>query len=372
MHRRGDEEIVECLHPQTGTQYWQFRYPTDYVDQYGFSNGPRSSPVLDGDRVYTLGVLGMLHCLDLHDGKVLWKRNINEEYGLGHNYFGTGTSPLVYGDLLIVNIGAPGPCVVAFDKRSGKVVWSAGHQWGQSYATPVPATIHSRPRIVVFAGGDVRPPTGGLLAIDPADGKIDLRFPFRGKRYESVNAVTPLVVGDDIFVTSSYRTGSAFIHALEGGGYKELWNTRDFKAHWTTPIVENGYLYGYSGTSQGNAAIVCLDLKTGKAVWQTQPEWTETIKHNGKSSEATVTPMRGSIIRAGNRFVCLGERGYLLLLNLTPKGCTVLERARLFDATETWSAPVLSHGLLYVAQNRPTLDKKHPRRLLCLDLRGQR
>ena len=152
LHRRANEEIVECLHSETGTSHWQFRYRTAFEDRYGYNNGPRSSPVIDGERVYTVGAEGTLHCLDLASGKLVWKRDLRVDYKVPQDFFGTASTPLVEGGLLIVNVGAPGgPSVAAFDKATGREAWRAGAEWGPSYASPVPAVMHGKRRVFVFA-----------------------------------------------------------------------------------------------------------------------------------------------------------------------------------------------------------------------------
>jgi outer membrane protein assembly factor BamB len=141
----------------------------------------------------------MLHCLELATGKVLWKRDLRAEYAVPQNFFGSGPSPLVWNDVLIVNLGGKSKdgeelCVAAFNKLSGDMVWSVPGPWGASYASPIAATLRGKPRVLVFAGGESRPPSGGLLCIDPAEGSVDFRFPWRADKYESVNASTPIVV----------------------------------------------------------------------------------------------------------------------------------------------------------------------------------
>jgi hypothetical protein len=117
VHRVGDEEIVECLHAETGASRWQFRYPTSFEDRYGYNNGPRSSPVIDGSRVYTLGAQGQLHCFDIGAGTLVWRRHINAEYKVPQDFFGTAATPLVEDRLLVINVGAPGgPCVVGLTR----------------------------------------------------------------------------------------------------------------------------------------------------------------------------------------------------------------------------------------------------------------
>jgi hypothetical protein len=149
FHRLKDRETVECLQAATGARYWQVDYPTDYEDRYGYNDGPRASPVIEGNRVYTLGVEGKLHCLDLESGDIVWKRDLEAEFNLQRGFFGLVTTPLVEGDLLIVNIGAPGgPNLVAFERHTGKTAWKAGGEWGASYASPVPAVVHGQRRVL--------------------------------------------------------------------------------------------------------------------------------------------------------------------------------------------------------------------------------
>jgi len=201
IHRIGNEEVVECLDAETGAGRWQFKYGTVFEDRYGYNNGPRASPVIDGDRTFTMGAEGMLHCFDLATGKVVWQRDIRAEYKVPQDFFGTASTPLVEGTLLIVNVGAPnGPCVVGLDKTSGKEVWRAGKEWGPSYASPVPAVVHGQRRVFVFAGGESDPPTGGLMCVDPANGTVNFSFPWRSRSYESVNASCPVVVGNKVFI----------------------------------------------------------------------------------------------------------------------------------------------------------------------------
>lgn len=370
FHRMNDTAVVDCLHPSTGKRHWQFTYPDDYQDRYGFNGGPRSSPVIDGNRVYTLSAGGVLHCLNLADGHVVWKRDITADYKVGRGYFGVGSTPLVEGDRLIVQVGADGgPCVVALDKRTGREIWRAGDRWTASYASPIPAVVHGKRRVFVFAGGDSRPPTGGLLAIDPADGTIDFRFPWRGRRYESVNAASPVIVGNQVLVSASYHTGTALLDIRPDGTPKPAWTTTELGAHWNTPVYRDGYVYAFDGGDQ-QASLVCLEWATGRLVWRKTIEWTENVQRGDHREPMSYTPMRGSLLWADGVFYCLGEMGHLLSLDLTPAGCKVIDRAWLFTARETFGLPVLSRGLLYVVQTKLGFLRRDPPRLLCYDLRA--
>jgi len=371
IHRRGDEEIVECLHPETGATLWQFRYPTAFEDRYGYNNGPRSSPVIDGERVFTVGAEGKLHCLELGSGKVVWKRDLRAEYKVPQDFFGTASTPLVDGQLLIVNVGAPGgPCVVGFEKSTGKEAWRAGADWGPSYASPVPVVIHGRPRVLVFAGGESTPPTGGLMSIDPSNGRVDFSVPWRSRTVESVNASCPVIFDNKVFISASYRTGSALVGIRPDFTPQVLWTTQEFGLHWNTAIHRDGYLYGFDGRNEPDASLACVDAATGKVVWRQTPEWSEVLAQGGNSREQTLGTYRGSLLAADGQFLCLGELGHLLWMELTPKGYREISRAWLFAARESWTLPVLSRGLLYVVQNtRDVLTGTSPR-LLCYDMRA--
>ncbi len=371
LHRLGNEEIVECLQAESGARYWKFSYSTQFEDRYGYNNGPRASPVIDEDRVYAYGANGKLHCLKLDTGQIYWKRDIAAEFKVHQDFFGTATTPLVEGDKLIINIGAPGgPCVAAFDKHTGKMLWGAGDQWGPSYASPVPAVVHGKRRVYVFAGGESRPPTGGLLNLDPQTGAIVFQFPWRSRSFESVNASSPVAIGNQVFISASYRTGGALLDVSPDGSHKVAWTTSDFGLHWNTPVRRGGYLYGFDGRNEPDAALVCLELTSGKPVWRVSPEWEEHFLLNGSQQKQQLSTFRGSLLWADGSFLCLGELGHLLWLELTPQGYRELARTWLFAARESWTGLVLSRGLLYVCQNSKELIRGESPRLLCYDLRA--
>ncbi len=367
VHRVGDEEIVECLDADTGTSRWQFRYATAFEDRYGYNNGPRSSPIIDCERVFTMGAEGKMHCLELALGERVWSRDLRADYTVTQDFFGTASTPVMEGPLLIVNVGAPGgPSVVGFDKTTGEEVWRAGTEWGPSYASPVPALVHGRGRVFVFAGGESSPPSGGLMSIDPQTGRLDFMFPWRSRTFESVNASCPVVFDNKVFISASYRTGSALVEVLPDFTHRVVWTTQEFGLHFNTAIHRDGYLYGFDGRNEGDASLACVDAATGRVVWRETPEWTETI---GTRTRIAGT-YRGSLMAVDGAFLCLGEWGHLLWLNLSPEGYEEVSRAWLFRARESWTLPVLSRGLMYVAQNTRGLLGETDPRLLCYDLRA--
>jgi outer membrane protein assembly factor BamB len=372
LHRMGDEEIVEALHPETGELFWQFSYPTDFSDRYGYSNGPRASPVIDGDRVYVYGAQAKLHCLRLSDGAVLWARDILSEFKVPQDFFGVASTPLVEKDKLIVTVGAPGgPTVAAFNKMTGKLIWGAGEDWGAGYASPIPATVHGKRVIFVFAGGESRPPTGGLMLIDPKDGKVHSTFPWRSKTFESVNAASPVVIGNQVLISATYRTGAALLNIAPDLTLTPAWTLDDFDLHWTTAVEHEGHLYAFSGRNEPDASLTAVNIKTGSVAWDEVIEWTETLNISGSPRELSLTPYRASLLHVDGRFLVLGEQGQLLWLELSPKGPTILSKTTLFLSRQNWTPPVVSNGLLYVTQNGRDFVGGSNSRLLCYDLRAE-
>jgi outer membrane protein assembly factor BamB/dienelactone hydrolase len=378
-HRIRNNEVIECLDAETGGLYWSHQYPTTYRDSFNYLNGPRASPAIDEDRIYTCGALGVLCCFDLRTGHLYWRRDLMKEFDLDQGFFGFTTSPIIERDLLILNVGGKnGACVVAFDKNKGTVKWLSGSDWGRSYATPVAATMHDKRILFVFAGGMSDPPVGGLIGLDPESGKVHFTFPWRSPRTFSVNASSPVVSGNRVFISSSYDIHGAMIEIQPDLTHKMIYRTRDFSSHWMTPIVRDGYLYGFA-----NDKLVCLEWNTGKLMWGKRLKLgQEDVDKNDDTTRSGVkygadqyrpAPDRqsfgfGSLTWADNRFLCLGETGLLAWLDLSPKGCRIISSCRLFTASQTWTAPVLSRGLLYVNQNLPS--EEHPPRLLCYDLRA--
>lgn len=369
FHRRDGQETIECLDAETGRRFWHFAYPVEYEDRFGYSPGPRNGPIIAGDRVYAFGVTGMLHCLRLEDGSVVWKRDVRADYGVPENFFGLGSSPLTHRDLLILNAGgSERRSVIAFDRETGEEAWCAESEWGNSYASPIVARLRGADRIMVFAGAESEPPTGGLLCIDPATGRVDGAFPWRAKIVYSVNASTPVAVGDDaVFISESYTRGGALVRFSERFEPSQAWANPNFGMHFITPILKEGHLYGIDGQHQGEAKLACVDAATGEERWRDPMVW--EIELGGGPKRIGVC--RGNLIHADGAFLCLGELGSLLWLDLSPAGCRVISRAQPFLAAQTWTPPAISRGLLYLVQNSDDALSGAGPRLMCFDLRGR-
>ena len=372
FHRVDGNEVVDCLDTETGRRFWRHAYPVAYQDRYGYSDGPRCQPIIAGGRVYTLGVTAELRCLDMAGGGLIWKHDLQADFKLKQNFFGVGGTPLVEGGRLIVNVGADGgPSVAAYDCKTGQLAWTAGKRYGQSYASPIPGDIHGQRRVFVFAGGESWPPTGGLICIAPASGKVDFEFDWRGKRRESVNASPPVVLGNRVFISECYGRGSAMVEVQPDFTPKLLWKNEDLGTHFMAALARDGYLYGFHGHGPRDCPLVCIEAATGREMWRHEPQWIEEVEIRGQQRRMQLELNRSHLLWADGRALCFTENGHLLWLDLNPRGYKELSRAWLFAGGENWSPPVLSTGLLYVCQNsRDPISGKEPR-LICYDLRGE-
>ncbi len=341
FHRVGTEEVVESFEAQTGKPQWRHAYPTTYRDDFGFDEGPRAVPVVANGRVYTFGAEGRLHALDLATGRVIWSEDTKKRFAVPKGFFGTAGSPLVEDGRVIANIGgmdgAKNAGIVAFNAETGAVLWtSTMHQ--ASYSSPVGATIDGQRRAVFLT-------RQGLVVLDPATGQIISQRAFRSRSQASVNAASPLVVGNQIFVSATYETGAAVLQ-LEGTQLRPLWQSDEVLSnHYATSVYTNGILYGFHGRQEFTPSFRAVDFKTGAV------KWSEDRFH------------AGTVTLAGDRLIILRETGELVLAQATPEAFRPLARAQILPPTLR-SYPAVSDGFLY-ARNSDTRSDT----LVCIDLR---
>jgi outer membrane protein assembly factor BamB len=261
FHRIGAEEIVESLDARTGDPQWRFAYPTTYRDDFGFDEGPRAVPVVADGRVYTFGAEGQLHALDLATGRRIWQVDTQKAFAPILGFFGRAGSPLVEGGRVIVGVGdsLDGGGVIAFDAATGAVLWQATRHEA-SYSSPAAATFDGRRRALFFT-------RRGLVGLDPATGAIAFEREWRSRSQNSVNAATPLVIGNLIFLSATYETGAAVLQVSQDK-LTELWTNDDtLSNHYATSVHHNGTLYGFHGRQEFGPSLRAVDLKTGKVRW---------------------------------------------------------------------------------------------------------
>lgn len=336
FQRLGNEEVVECVDPRDGsTAYWTHAYGTRYRDRFNYNGGPRSTPTIYGDRVYTYGAEGVATCLDFESGDLIWQRPVNEEFHVPQGFFGVATSPVIEGNLLLLNVGGPdGAGVVAFDATTGETAWKASDDEA-SYSTPIVATVNGE-RLAIFYTAD------GLLVLEPETGVERYRYPFRSKARASALAATPVLVDDIVFLSATYRVGAVALR-LEPDGLVELWkDERAMQNHWATSIYHDGYLYGMDGRHERGSNFRCVEFMTGKVMWSAD-------KGLGRST----------FIMVDGHLIALGEQGDLALIEVSPERYIEKTRVSVLDYP-VWIPPVLSHGRLYL-RNEHVLE--------CRDLR---
>jgi outer membrane protein assembly factor BamB len=328
FHREDGQEIVESLDAATGKAQWTFRYPTAYRDDFGFSEGPRGTPAVAGDRVYTYGAEGMLHSLDLASGKKVWSVDARKEYGMRKEFFGTGCSPLVDESRVLMNLGGASDAgIAAFDAATGKLLWKALRDEA-GYSSPVAASFGGVRHTLFFT-------REGLVDADAATGKPRFQYRWRARQQASVNSATPLVSGSEVFLSASYGTGAALLD-LATGSPKVVWSGDDsLSNHYATSVLRDGYLYGFHGRQEYGQELRSVEWKTGKVMW----------KAEGFGA--------GTVTLAGTHLFLLREDGELRIAPASPKAFQPGRRVKLLSGTVR-SYPALAQGRIY-ARNENTL-----------------
>ncbi len=338
FHRKADQEIIDCLDAKTGGDLWHFAYPTHYRDDFGFDEGPRATPAIAGDKVYAMGAEGAVHCLDLQSGREIWRADCKEKFQCPKGFFGMACSPLLEGGLVILNIGGRGGAgIIALDQATGALRWKQGDAEA-GYSSPIAATIQGKRYALVFT-------RSGLAALNPSNGAPYFDFPWRSRDNNSVNAATPVVSGDLIFLTASYGTGAVLLR-VENGGAQKIWSgDESLSCHYATPVLYQGYLYGVDGRAdpglQPRPSLRCVELKTGRVCWS-----------QDNFGAATVT-------LAGGQLFILTEQGELLRAPVNPKEFQITARAQILPLGAR-ACPALAGGCVYArAKNK----------LVCVDLK---
>ena len=318
MYIHSGEEYAVCLNAGNGEVLWRTRTDDVLVERQG-GDGPRATPTVDGGTVYVFSAQGKLHALDSQTGSQQWHRDLVREFGSQRPRWGFCASPLVAGDLVLIEAGGKGGrSLVAFDKVSGEVAWTTGSD-NPGYSSPIAATIGQTRQAVFFTGY-------GLISVAPQRGRVLWKHPWTTSH--DVNAATPVFIPPNrFFISSGYGTGGTVVEvAATDGRYQvaEVWRNKNMKNHFATSIYYEGHLYGFDGS-----ILKCLDAETGAETWKT--------RGYGK----------GTLIVADGHLVILGERGNLGVAAATPEGFVEKANTRVFRS-KCWTAPALADGRLYL------------------------
>ncbi len=364
-------ERLRCIELSSGEVLWSHATPLDYRDMYGYEAGPRSSPTIDRDQIFTFGVRGRLTCRDLKTGQAQWSAQTSDDFGVVQNFFGVASAPLVLGDAVIVMVGGSPPAdqdvapgrldrlspdgtgLVAFDRRSGKVKWKCVDDLA-SYSSPRPVVIDGTTCVLCFARDH-------LWCVDAERGEVLWKVRHRADLLESVNAMTPVVSDQRVFVSECYGVGSVLLD-VSGDEPKEIWKdppldrrNMAMRSHWATPVLKDGFLYGGSGRNSPDSDLRCIDLSSGRVRW------------------TALERRRCSVTLAGDKLLVMEERGDLHIAEADPEKWSPLASHDLADADSMagnadesrltypcWSAPVVSGDKVLVRGDRRVICLSFP------------
>ncbi len=345
-------ERVHCFAESNGDHLWTHQYDCDYVE-VGYKAGPRAAVTVDQDTAFSLGTMGNLFALDAVSGEVKWDRDLNEEFKIEMPIWGISSAPLIYQDLIVLQIGgADGACIIALNKTTGAEVWRALDDRA-SYSAPIVIQQGGKDVLVCWTGDNV-------AGLEPLTGKVAWKSPMKPTRMV-IGIATPVVEKNRIFVTSFYDGSKMVEFDPNSPNATELWrslgpdekNTQALHSIISTPLMMDGYVYGVDSYGE----LRCLDAKTGERIWEDQ----------------TATPRaRWSnihMVRNGDNIWMFNEAGELVIGRLSPEGFTEISRANLIEPTKDqlsrrngvcWAHPAYANGHVFI---------RNDKRLVCADLR---
>lgn len=331
----GQREGLVAHDAETGKVVWAQAYDVAGKVDY---EGTRATPFIEGDRIYTHGSRGLLVCRNLSDGKELWRLDVPKATGGDLQQWGQASSPLVAGGHVYVQGGGRGNIAIAVDQATGKLAWKSQATGVASYAQPVLAEITGGgQQLIVLAGKAV-------FGMDPRNGKT--LWSQKWVTEYDVNAATPIVRDDHLFISSGYGHGSMMMK-LTATGAAKLWEKRDILCKFQPPILDGDLLYANS--EDGRGTVKAMRWPSGQIAWEAK----EPRLGAG-----------GSIVRAGDKLLCMSESGLLTLIKTSPAGAAGIGQAQLFpdNFNQVWSTPLLYGGKVYA---------KGERKLVCIDLGGR-
>ncbi|MEM9379748.1 MAG: PQQ-binding-like beta-propeller repeat protein [Planctomycetota bacterium] len=316
-------DTVHCLDIDTGEDLWTHSYPSLVWDN-AHSGGTLTTPTVVEDAVYTSNREGKVFCFDAGTGAVRWSRDLRTEMELEPPTWGFSASPLVVGDLVLMNVGR----IVALDRATGDEVWVSWKPYGISYSTPAPFDLDGR-AVIASLSGD------GLAVVDVEEGAEVAFFPW--VKRPQIYPMTPVITGDRIFISAGYSRGCAMLR-LADGALTELWGGRMMRNKMSGCVLHADHLFGFD-----ESILKCIDLE-GNMKWRVRGLGT------------------GSMTIAGGRLVILDGKGQVIVAEANPDEYVELSKQKVFDDGTGWSSPVLSHGRIFCRSSTGEVA--------CLDHRG--
>jgi len=317
MYRADAQEAVVALDATTGDTIWEHRYEASpregHVTQFG--EGPRSTPLISGDHIYTIGIAGTLKCLKKKSGKEVWSHELwgDELAGsfLNHGY---SSSPIEYKNNIIVLVGGEGASLVAFDKKSGKIAWKK-LDFANSYSTPLLLDVDGELQLVTFMAK-------ALIGVDPDNGELKWSYAHENQWQQNINM--PVMADKNTLFLSSPQAGARGLKLTNKDGateVEEIWSTRKIQFYHVTSVRDGQWVYGSTGT-MGPAFMAAVNIKTGEIAW----------RERGMA--------RANVLEADDKLVILDEDGKLYLTTATPEGLTVHSQVEMLGSV-AWTVPTI-------------------------------
>ncbi len=344
----GDHERVLCFDATTGAELWAHRYLVDYsVLKLGYAPGPRATPTVHDGRVYTVGGTGVFLCLEAApaggQAKVVWEKNLPKQFSAPFPRWGFAGSPLIEGDLVIVQPGGKDGSVAAFHRVSGELIWKSDLDDGPGYSSPMATTTGAARQIIAFTGES-------LVGLRAHDGQQ--LWVFDWPTEWDANVATPIIAGEYVFISSAYDGGCALLRMVPAGDgvrAEEIFVRRNklMRNHFASCVLHDGHLYGWDGTRGGVGTLRCIDLRTFEEKWAVTRQEERRLNW-------------GSYIFADGHLFILMEDGWLICIEATSEGYRKKGERRVVDNREIWALPVLANGRLYIRDGE---------KLVCVDLK---
>jgi outer membrane protein assembly factor BamB len=316
QEQRGNEEIVACYRVSTGEPVWRHADPVRFYESNGGA-GPRSTPTIHKDRIYSMGATGLLNALDARTGKKIWATNTSSDTSRDVPYWGISSSPLVVDDVVIVSVGGT---LSGYDLGTGKQRW-IGPLHGGSYSSPHLLTIEGVTQVLILSAP-------GAVSVNPADGKLLWDY-----KWEGGAIIQPAVTPDgDILINAMSATGGSGTRRLvikrDGNNWtpEERWTSNGLKPYFNDYVIHKGHAYGFD-----NNILACIDLADGKRKWK-----------GGRYGNGQMV-----LLADQDLLLVTSEEGELALVSATTDQFKELARMPVFDA-KTWNHPVVVGNVLLV------------------------